>query len=235
MHTMGKRVSRSLLDPYILPLVPGLYSLLRIPRKFPPEGIILIGHIGAIVGAFGFASALEVWWAGLIATGGVVLNHVADMVDGTHARATGQCRNGGELLDHFTDPLSFSYWMIGIAVSIMRLDLALACVIAIYATAVLTNIRAKIIGEFGLAAFGPTEFKGLLIAQGLVTAGANWWMRDDVLGYERVVRGLTWWLTALTAIGIAQLLWNLIRAVKEVNASGRTADTTAWETRSGRK
>jgi len=231
MHAMGKRVSRSLLDPYILPLVPRVYRLLHIPRWFPPEGIILIGHIGAIAGAIGFSKAADVWWAGFVAAGGVVLSHLADMVDGTHARTTGQCRNGGELLDHFTDPLSFSYWMIGIAISVMRLDLALVCVIAIYATAVLTNIRAKIIGEFGLAAFGPTEFKGLLMVQGLATASAHLWMRGDVLGYERVVRGLTWWLSALAVIGIAQLLWNLVSAVREVNASGHAADTTAWETR----
>ncbi|MCH2113926.1 MAG: CDP-alcohol phosphatidyltransferase family protein [Pirellulales bacterium] len=39
------------------------------------------------------------------------LNQNCDLLDGTHARAIDQCRNGGELLDHFGDllPFSFSY------------------------------------------------------------------------------------------------------------------------------
>ena len=84
---------------------------------------------------------------------GVIGNHTADCIDGTHARRTGQCRNGGELLDHFTDPLSFAYWLVGIGVACGRLDLALVAVICLFAIAVLTNIKAKLIGEFTLAQF----------------------------------------------------------------------------------
>jgi phosphatidylglycerophosphate synthase len=79
---------------------------------------------------------------------GVALNHTCDVLDGTHARATNQCRNGGELLDHFVDPLSFAYWAAGLSSAAISHSLGapwvgMAGVAVIFATAVLTNIRAK--------------------------------------------------------------------------------------------
>ena len=106
---MSKRVSHSLLDPFIGPPIKALYPRLNIPAWFPPEGIVLAGHGLAIVGALGFAFATRNVWGGLCVAIGVAGNHFADCIDGTHARSTDQCRNGGELLDHFTDPLSFTY------------------------------------------------------------------------------------------------------------------------------
>ena len=228
---MPKRVSHSMLDPLFVPLVPGLYRLLPIPRKFPPEGIVVFGHLVAIAGAFGFAYSVAHWWGGLLVAAGVAGNHLSDMVDGTHARSTGQCRNGGELLDHFTDPLSFSYWAIGLAVSCERLHLALAGVLCIYATAVLVSIKAKLIGRFALARFGPTEFKTMLVVYGLVMAALCaplWGIAEDAR--LRVAQVFLW---VLLAVGVLQLLVNLIRSVREVNAEGTPPDTTAWELSGG--
>ena len=47
---MSTRISRSFLDPIFLPLVKPLYRALPIPRAFPPEGIIAVGHLLAIAG-----------------------------------------------------------------------------------------------------------------------------------------------------------------------------------------
>ncbi|MDP6446124.1 MAG: CDP-alcohol phosphatidyltransferase family protein, partial [Pirellulaceae bacterium] len=166
----ARRADSSLLDPWIGPALKSVYHVLPIPRWFPPEGIVLTGHLLALAGAVGFAYSTSAWWGGLLLALGVVGNHTADCIDGTHARSTDQCRNGGELLDHFTDPLSFSYWMAGWGIACDRLDLGIAAVICIYATAVLTSIKAKMMGEFTLASFGPTEFKTLLAIFGLVMA-----------------------------------------------------------------
>src|SRR5262245_11454296 len=121
-----RRVSHSYLDPVIGPRVKAIYPYLRIPPWFPPEGIIAVGHALAILGAVGFAYSTEYWWGGLLITLGALGNHFADCIDGTHARATGQCRNGGELLDHFTDPLSFSYWIVGWSISCAAWPLGVA-------------------------------------------------------------------------------------------------------------
>ena len=225
---MSKRVSHSVLDPFIGPRLQALYPHLRIPAWFPPEGIVLVGHLMAIVGAIGFAYSTQYWWGGFLAALGVIGNHTADCVDGTHARRTGQCRNGGELLDHFTDPLSFAYWLVGIGVACGRLDLALVAVICLFATAVLTNIKAKLMGEFTLARFGPTEFKTVLVGFGLLLAAlAIAAQRHVDLPFTATQVALLVYGT-LIVVGLVQLPVNLIRAVKDVNRSEQKPDESEW-------
>ncbi len=221
---MSQRISHSLLDPWIGPRLKSLYPHLHIPHRFPPEGIVLVGHLCAITGAIGFAFSTTTWWGGLLAAFGVIANHTADCVDGTHARNTGQCRNGGELLDHFTDPLSFAYWLVGIGVACVRLDLALVAVICLFAIAVLTNIKAKLIGQFTLSRFGPTEFKTFLVLFGLSLSGTMLFTAVDPARVALVV------YVTLIAIGLIQLPISLVRAVREVNEFGDQPDTSEWVT-----
>lgn len=223
---MSRRVSHSLLDPWVGPRLKALYPILNIPARFPPEGIVMIGHGSAIAAAVGFGLSTEYWWAGLVAGFGVIGNHTADCLDGTHARTTGQCRNGGELLDHFTDPLSFAYCLVGIAVACGRLDLGLVAVICLFAHAVLTNIKAKMTGEFTLASFGPTEFKAMLACLGFALSATfalpTAWASPRQLA-------LVVFLSAMV-IGVVQLAYQLVSAVREVNACGNPIDTSEWET-----
>lgn len=221
---MSQRISHSLLDPYLTTPAKRQYSRLHLPAWLPPEAIVGMGHASAIVGAVGLAFSTTTWWGGLLGAAGIAGNHLCDVFDGTHARATGQCRNGGELLDHFLDPLSFAYYLVGIAVACGRLDLGLAAVIILFATAVLTNIKAKLIGEFTLSAFGPTEFKTLLVLFGLTVAGC---VTGDVAD---VATGVMWAFAGLVAVGGGQLVWGLVSAVQEVNRKGQPADTTEWVT-----
>lgn len=186
-----------------------------------------LGHLSAVAGAVGLAYSTTTWWGGLLGAAGVVLSHYCDVFDGTHARATEQCRNGGELLDHFLDPLSFAYCLVGIAVSCGRLDLGLAAVIILYATAVLTNIKAKLTGEFTLSAFGPTEFKTLLT---VYAVGLSAGVATGITGLSTAVG---WALAAAVAAGTVQLIFTLVRAVREVNCHGRPADTSEWVTTCG--
>lgn len=184
---------------------------------------MLTGHVVAILGAIGFAYSTSTAWGGLLAAFGVAGNHFADCIDGTHARSTNQCRNGGELLDHFTDPLSFAYWIAAWSVAAGNPELGLAGVIVLYATAVLTNIKAKMIGEFTLATFGPTEFKAGLVLFGLLLA----------LLYSAHVRTTSFARIALlvaVAVGLVQLVRGLAMAVREVNRDGAPPDTSEWET-----
>ncbi|WP_372718345.1 CDP-alcohol phosphatidyltransferase family protein [Novipirellula sp.] len=221
---MSKRVSHSLLDPLVGPALTALYPHLHIPRRFPPEGIVAIGHLSAIAGAIGLALSTTCWWGGLLAAAGIAGNHLADCVDGRHARATGQCRNGGELLDHFTDPLSFTYWLVGLAVACGRLDVGLVAVIVLMAMAVLTNLRAKLTGEFTLAAFGPTEFKALLSVFALALTTLSLFAPGVTLTTCLVGLG------ALTTLGLILLPIQLIQSVREVNRCGNQPDTSEWET-----
>ena len=217
---MAKRVSHSLLDPCLTSPIKRVYPALGIPRGWPPEMIVLAGHLLAIVGACGFLLSVGRVWGGVLIAVGVAGNHVMDCVDGTHARATDQCRNGGELLDHFMDPLSFAYWLGAWSIAVGHAWLGILAVIVLYATAVLTNIKAKLTGEFTLARFGPTEFKTLLVVFGLAMAAMPAAARQPV-GF--------WALLVLTAVGAISLAAGLLRAVLEVNRSGGEPDTTEWE------
>jgi len=221
---MSKRISHSLLDPVFGPRIKALYPHLKIPRWFPPEGIILIGHLSAIVGAVGLAFSTSTWWGGLVACLGVAGNHFADCIDGTHARSTGQCRNGGELLDHFTDPISFAYWLIGLAVSCAQLEMGLALVVILFASAILTNIKAKMMGEFTLSTIGPTEFKTGLCLYGLLLTGLALGS-----GLGLLTPFAFWFVVGLLVVGVVQLFVNLWTSVKEVNEQGAAPDTTEWE------
>jgi phosphatidylglycerophosphate synthase len=223
--TMSKRVSHSVLDPWIGPVLKSLYPKFHIPKWFPPEGIVLIGHGFAVVGGIGFALATQYWWAGLLAAFGIVGNHTADCIDGTHARASGQCRNGGELLDHFTDPISFTYWLIGIGFAVERLDLALVAVVCLLALANLTNIKAKLVGEFTLARFGPTEFKTLLFLFGVTLAIVF------LLDPGRTGTVAFGGMIGLIVVGVFQVPYQLIRGIKEVNRDGSEPDTSEWVTK----
>jgi archaetidylinositol phosphate synthase len=237
---MSQRVSYSLLDPWLSRPLKALYPSLPIPRQLPPEAIVGCGHLAAIAGALGFACSSSYAWAGVLAALGVALNHMCDVLDGTHARATGQCRNGGELLDHFVDPLSFSFWTAGLAYSATTFSawapwLGMAGVIVIYAMAVLTSIRAKMIGEFTLARFGPTEFKTLLVLFGLVQAtllAAPRSTTTDAVPPPMAHQVAFWFMTALVVAGAAQLGVSLWRSVREVNVcDAAPADTTEWQIR----
>ena len=222
---MSKRISHSFLDPLIGPKLKALYPHLVISPRFPPEGIVGVGHLFAILGGLGFAFSTQYWWGGLLAMLGIVGNHTCDCIDGTHARATGQCRNGGELLDHFTDPLSFTYWLVGIGFSVGRTDLTLVAVICLLLLAILVNIKAKMLGEFTLNRFGPTEFKTLLCCFGLALAILS---SVSVFGVQDFAE---WGLVILVAFGICQVPYQLVRAVREVNLRGGQPDDTEWITK----
>lgn len=221
---MSKRVSHSLLDPFIGPPIKKLYPLLKIPAWFPPEGIVLSGHVLAVLGAIGFAFATTRVWGGILVAIGVAGNHFADCIDGTHARSTNQCRNGGELLDHFTDPLSFAYWVFGWSWAVGQLELGILGVIVLYATAVLTNIKAKMLGEFTLNTFGPTEFKVGLVLLGVVLSVCAM--------FAQSIAGRVAFYSLLSAvvIGAISLVVNLAQSVGEVNRDGAEPDTSEWDT-----
>ncbi len=61
---MPKRVSYSLLDPWITAPLKGLYPRLPIPTWLPPEAIVGCGHLAALMGAAGFACSTTYAWGG---------------------------------------------------------------------------------------------------------------------------------------------------------------------------
>ena len=164
---MDKRVSHSVLDPWLTIPLKKRYCFLPIPRQFPPEGIVIAGHLFAIAAAFGFAYSTRFWRGGML-------------------------------------------------VAIGRLDLGLAEVICLYATAVLTSIKAKLVGEFTLNSFGPTKSKTLLVLYSLFIIASACLPGDRIGAFVIAL----WWFICLLSIGSLQLFVGLILAVRDVNTHG---------------
>jgi hypothetical protein len=114
--------------------------------------------------------------------------------------------------------------MIGLGVAADSLALALAAVIALFATAVLTSIKAKMTGRFTLARVGPTEFKALLTLYALTIAAVAFTRPDNAPAVSLIT------FAALTAALVIQLIINLITAIDEVNRDDTSKpDTTDWQ------
>ena len=218
----ANRVSHSLLDPYLTTPFRKYYPALNLPKRLPPEAIVLMGHAAGIAAALCMAVTPTIPWLGILSALFVVAHHLCDVFDGQHARATGQCRNGGELLDHFLDPLSIAYLVLGWGFAVGHPLWALPGALIVMATAVLTNLKAKLGGTFELPALGPTEFKTFMTFLPLVAAAGYTFAPTvivPVLGYS---------LLSLTAAAALRLPFEIVSAVRSVNRSSQEADTTEW-------
>ena len=217
---MPARVTHSLLDPYVTTPARAWYPRLRLPRRLPPEAIVLFGNASAAGAAACLAASPGRPWAGLLGAGLVLLYHFADVFDGQHARATGQCRNGGELLDHFCDPVSLSLLCAGWARAGGAFEWSAAAAILVMGKGLLENLKAKLGANFEVGRFGPTELK--FAFAGLLAATAA--MPADT------ARAMLFW-TFAAALAVAWLAFPLeiAAAVRAVNRSGHEADTSEWE------
>ena len=119
-----------------------------------------------------------------------------------------------------------SHWLVGLALSCQQPYWGLVAVICLYATAVLTNIKAKMIGEFTLAQFGPTEFKTLLSIYGLALT-VMLFSGSGAVSAETVARCF---FGTLIVFGVVQLTVNLWLAIRQVNQHGVLPDTSEWVT-----
>ena len=220
------KISHSRIDPFIFPIATKLYHSLRIPPSVRPELILLSGHVIALCGAIAFWAAQLIYWYGLLATFFVLAYQFTDILDGLHARSTSQCRNSGEFLDHFLDPLSFSYLLVGLSLYVNSLPLAVASVICMFATATLINVRAQITRQFTLPTFGATELRLSLAFIGVALSVLSSFSGPII---AKVVIEILLWV--LLAVGLGQLIVQLIRTCRQIDALGIQPNTSPWEIR----
>lgn len=220
------KISHSRIDPFVFQLAQKLYRCLRIPPSFRPEIILFCGHILAICGAIAFWVARNNSSYGLLAAFFVLGYQFTDIIDGVHARATGQCRNSGELLDHFFDPLSFSYLIIGLSLYVDKIALMISGVICMFATATLINIRAQLTRQFIIPKFGATELRLSFVLAGLTISIFSLFVSNFITLV--LVEGLSW---AIFFIGLVQLVTQLIKSCIKVNNSGIQPNTSPWNIR----
>lgn len=139
----------------------------RQPGWMTSDILTLIGVVGAVIVALGYAlSNYSVQWLWL-ASFGFFVNWYGDSLDGTLARVRGLQRPiYGFYLDHCVDGVTMALMCIGAGLSqMLNLPIAMAVLTVYLLLSISVYINAHLKGEFRLtfAGMGPTEFRLILI------------------------------------------------------------------------
>lgn len=139
----------------------------RQPKWMTSDILTLIGVLGAVVVAVGYAlSNYSVQWLWL-ASFGFFLNWYGDSLDGTLARVRNLQRPVyGFYLDHCVDGVTMAIMCVGAGLSqMLNLYIALAVLVVYLLLSISVYINAHLKGEFKLtfAGMGPTEFRLIMI------------------------------------------------------------------------
>ena len=139
----------------------------RMPRWVTSDMLTVIGVLGAVIVAVGYAlSNWNLSWLWL-ASFGFVVNWFGDSLDGTLARVRNTQRPlYGFFLDHSIDGINESLMIIGAGLSPMfDMRIALLALCAYLLLSMYVYINAHLKNEFRLtyAGLGPTEFRIVVI------------------------------------------------------------------------
>jgi archaetidylinositol phosphate synthase len=160
-----KRVNDILLGPLERPALQWLAA--HLPKWVTPDMMTVIGIIGALVIALGYAlsqfHSAFLW----LATLGYIINWFGDSLDGTLARFRHIERpKYGFYIDHVCDALTEIIIILGLGLSpYVKFSVASMFCIAYIAMSVLVYVRMNVMGEFKISygKLGPTEVRVLAI------------------------------------------------------------------------
>ena len=167
MHKeQSKRIQTSILNASEKKVLVWLAA--RQPKWMTSDILTLIGVLGSVIVAAGYAlSNYDISWLWL-ASFGFVVNWYGDSLDGTLARVRGTQRPVyGFYLDHCIDGITMSIMCVGAGLSeMLNLSIAMAVLVVYLLLSISVYINAHLKGEFKLtyAGMGPTEFRLIMIA-----------------------------------------------------------------------
>lgn len=135
----------------------------RMPAWVTPDGLTLVGFVGALVCATGYAIAGRAPWGLLIASAGVVINWFGDSLDGTLARYRKIERpRYGYFLDNGVDMVEQLAVAIGIGLSgYVRWDLCFLALSVLFMISSLSALRACVspVHKLAYGGWGLTELR----------------------------------------------------------------------------
>jgi phosphatidylglycerophosphate synthase len=157
----------------------------RVPARFTPDHLTIIGVSGALAAAAGYIlSRWSIEWLWL-AVVGLIVNWAGDSLDGNVARARGIERHRyGFFIDHTTDLFSQALVFLALAASpCTRYGVAATGLIAFLMGFVYTLIYFKATDTMRITyfGFGPTEIRALLVIGNVITLRVGvldlgqWW------------------------------------------------------------
>jgi phosphatidylglycerophosphate synthase len=158
-----KRITGSPFDPLVKSLFPRIAA--RTPRFVTPNMVTVTGVVAtALCGAALALSQLHPWLL-FVAAGLLLLNWVADTLDGILARQRAQCSRIGDYLDHIFDAFTVAFVTIGIEYSgLAHHTLPLLVGVLFLLCFAITYKGEQVTGVYELLTFGPTEVRFVLVA-----------------------------------------------------------------------
>ena len=161
----AKRIQTSILNPYEKKLLVWLAE--RMPAWVTSDMLTLVGFVGALIIALGYAlSNLNLNWLWL-ASFGFLVNWFGDSLDGTIARVRNAQRPVyGYYIDHTMDMINELLMFVGVGLSPwVHLHIALGALVFYLILTVNQNMNVHLRSEFNLtyAKMGPTEFRLIMI------------------------------------------------------------------------
>ena len=161
----AKRIQTSILNPLEKKVL--VYLAERMPARMQSDQLTLIGFLGALIVALGYAlSNLNLNWLWL-ASFGFVVNWFGDSLDGTLARVRGtQRKTYGFFIDHNVDVINECIMFAGVGLSpLVNMTFMAGVLVAYLALSVYVYIDCYLKGEHRLTygGLGPTEFRILAI------------------------------------------------------------------------
>lgn len=191
-----------------------------------PDALTLIGFGITVIAAAMLAAG---WWL----VGGLVMftGGAFDMFDGTLARATGRVSRLGAFMDSVFDRWGESFVYLGIAIGASRASLPVGAALAAAAMGaafMVSYTRAKaeglgFVSGTGMAEVGlmPREIRLVVLAIGLVVAGAIGVPRDDLSGGSLVLETALAVIAALATVTVVQRIVVVRRQAAAQSVSGQ--------------
>lgn len=161
----------------------------RQPRWVTSDMLTYFGVFGSVLFMVGgLLSNNNINWLWL-ASFGLFIHWYGDSLDGTIARVRNTQRPVyGFFIDHTLDAITTLFIFLGVGLSpVLRMDISLLALAGYLCLSIYTYICTILKGEFRLtyAAFGPTEFRLLLILINTIFIYAPWAkLRFDIYGMD---------------------------------------------------
>ena len=204
----ANRIQTSILNPLEKKVL--VYLAQRMPSWVTSDMLTLVGFLGALVMAAGYAlSNLNINWLWLSCLG-LVINWFGDSLDGSLARVRNtQRKTYGFFIDHNVDVINETIMFIGVGCSPMvNMSFAMLALVAYFMISIYVYIDCHLKGEMRLTygGLGPTEFRLLLVIVNICFMYIPWlreWKKPVTLFHNDFMVGIFDYI----AVGAALLIF----------------------------
>ena len=201
------RIQTSILNPLEKKVLVWLAQ--RMPSWVTSDMLTLVGFLGALVMATGYALAnLNLNWLWLSCLG-LVINWFGDSLDGSLARVRNtQRKTYGFFIDHNVDVINETIMFVGVGLSpLVNMSFAMFALVAYFMLSIYVYIDCHLKGEMRLtyAGMGPTEFRLALILVNICFIYIPWlseWKKPITIFHNDFQVGLFDYIAVAAALAI---------------------------------